>query len=40
MWPVSVGVEEEWVWPVSVGVEEEVGVACECWGRGRGGCGL
>ena len=29
-----------WVWPVRVGVEEEVGVACECWGRGRGGCGL
>ena len=26
------------MWPVSVGVEEEVGAACECWGRGRGGC--
>ena len=28
--------------PVSVGAEEEVGVgvACEGWGRGRGGCGL
>ena len=40
MWPVRVGVEEEWVWPVSVGEEEEVGGACECWGRGRGGWGL
>ena len=29
------------MWPVRVGVEEEeVGVACEGWGRGRGGCGL
>ena len=30
------------MWPVMVGVEEEVGVgvACEGWGRGRGGCGL
>ena len=26
------------MWPVSAGVEEEVGVACEGWGRGRGGC--
>ena len=45
MWPVSVGVYPNthrwvWVWPVRVGVEEEVGVACEGWGRGIGGCGL
>ena len=29
------------MWPVRVGVEEDevgVGVACESWGRGRGGC--